>query len=45
MDLKKKIALGEPGPNRYDHHLRGSIEYHNNKLKGMNQTQGFNFNF
>jgi len=45
MDLKKKTLLNEPGPAKYNFHLKDSIEYHSNKLKNVNNTKNFDFNF
>ena len=32
MEVEKKISHNEPGPEKYNYHMKDSIEYHNNKL-------------
>jgi hypothetical protein len=44
MQVQKKTEHNEPGPEKYDYHLKDSIEYHSNKLKNLN-LNNFNFNF
>ena len=44
MDIQKKTFFNEPGPEKYDYHLKDSIEYHSNKLKNAS-NRNFSFNF
>ena len=46
MQVEKKLVENTPGPEKYNFHMKDSIEYHNSKLVNASASKdGFNLNF